>query len=517
MSLCSSGLRLLLVVVRRGMLALVEMFWGGVMKISYFACALFVLTAVGTSDGAAGDLKISTKNLKPVAEGGLYLVTLKCTANKLPEQYTTIFEAPVRQLAFTITLSTSRVGANLTPAASSVIVAVPVIAATISHSNPVSFVNGGCNQALLITGRNPLYLTAMWTDAHSITPSPFVTVVTSLAGLASPLSVLFPTGAANLLKQDTGIPSPMSQAYSQLLGSLSTSDTETITTEAMQQGYYLIQTPGGSISISIGQISSIQSAFGVPEIRDAFDGSFQALGPQVRQDRTSCIAIGRTLENYQNLSHADAVYALARIVVASAIPGPDVVTCLGTAYGPEVAQDSYWKQKSGITLSPSVWIDTENPLAYSPTRFEEIVSALNNYQGRATDKTTLGEYFSDNIKITDLTQIVSPPASTTADKIIDKLNGAQYVFFGCQQKDSAQDDDNKPDVGFILAVPKSLKQSDIILMRVWWALDRPGNSHPRINEMFISNTESDLVSTALTAFNNQCGKANIPKQKSSGN
>jgi hypothetical protein len=503
----------LLVLVKRNLLALVDDVGRTIMKRAILICTVLILSAVAIDVAAAADLNIATKNLKPVAEGGLYLVNLKCTTNKLPEQFTSIFEAPVRQLAFTITLSTSRAGANQTPAASSVIVAVPVVAATISHSNPITFVNGGCNQSLLITGRTPVYLTALWTDAHSTTPTPFVTVVTALAGLASPLSVLFPTGAANLLKQDTGIASPMSQAYSQLLGSLSTSDTETVTTQALEQGYYLVQTPGGSISISIELISSIQSAFRVPEIRDAFDGSFQALGPQVRQDRTSCIAIGRTFENYQNLSHPDAVYALARIVVASSIPGPDVVTCLGTAYGPEVVQDSYWKQKSGIILSPSVWIDTENPLAFSPTRFEEIVAALNNYQGSTNDKTALSEYFSDSIAITDLTNVASPAAASTADKIIDKLKSAQYVFFGCQEKDSAPDDDNRPDVGSILIVPKSLKQSDILLMRVWWKLDRPGNSHPRINEIFISNTESDLVSTALTAFSNQCGKANIPKQK----
>jgi hypothetical protein len=55
----------------------------------------------------------------------------------------------------------NRIGANQAPPAASILTAVPVVAATISHSNPVVFKNGGCNQSLIVTGRIPLYLTAL--------------------------------------------------------------------------------------------------------------------------------------------------------------------------------------------------------------------------------------------------------------------------------------------------------------------------------------------------------------------
>jgi hypothetical protein len=209
----------------------------------------------------------------------------------------------------------------------------------------MQFKNGGCNQSLLITGRTPLYLTALWTDQHSSKPSELVKAITALAGLAAPLAGFVAPGVAGALKLDTGAAQSMAQPYSQLLGSIDSSSSETITTSALKQGYYQVTSPGGGVSISIDRISSIQSAFKVREIRNAFDSSLQALGAQVQKDPTTCIAIGRGLELYQNLSHADAVYALARIVVASAIPEDKAATCLGSVYGPEVAADSYWKKK----------------------------------------------------------------------------------------------------------------------------------------------------------------------------
>jgi hypothetical protein len=434
----------------------------------------------------------------------------------LPEQYTTLLEAPIREVAFTVTLSSSPVGANQTPPATSVLAAVPVVGATISHDKPKKFTNRACdgkhpNQFLLFPGRTPLYLTAFWTDQHSHQPSKLVAALEAIASFLSPLSVLFPTGIGNLLKEDTSIAQSMSDPYSKFLSTLDTSYTETETSSGLRQGYYLVKTPGGFVEISVDRIPSLRSKFNIPQIRNAFDSSLEDLGEQVRKDPKSCIAIGRKLELYKNLSHADAVYALARSVVASAIPAPDVVTCLGTVYGPEVVKESYWKEKSGIILSADTWRDTQNPEKFLKNRFNEIAVAMNDYAAGIGDKAVLSEYFQPEIKVKDLTNTTTPLKSVQSlavDQLLDKLKGSpkQYIYFGCHEPDASEDDDNRPAVGFLLAIAKSLKKSESLVLRTWWKLDRPNNTRPRIYQMFIS-VEPDVVAKVLSDYKDQCGQS----------
>ena len=304
---------------------------------------------------------------------------------------------------FTVTLSTNPVGANQTPPANSVLVAIPVTAARISLSAPVVFQNGSCNQSFLTTGRNSIYLTAVWTDQHGHQPSQLVQAIEALAGVAAPLAGLVAPGASSLLRLDTGVASSMTTPYAKLLGTIDTLSTATKTTAPLKEGTYFVSTPGGRVSIAICRIQSIQEAFNIPQIKNAFDTSLQSLSGQVSKDPTTCIQIGRNLELFQNLSRADAVYALARIVAASGIDGGKAASCLGSVYGPQVAQNDYWKKHSEIKFPDEafLYLDTMNPTTYSAIRFAEIVAALNDYAEGKGNKALLDEYFSPQVQIKD--------------------------------------------------------------------------------------------------------------------
>jgi hypothetical protein len=167
---------------------------------------------------------IPPKNSAPLAEDGLYLVTLACRVAPLPEQTVTFFEQLYREIAFAVTLSTSPVGLNQTPPATSILVAIPVTAATISINSPTVFRNGSCNQSFLTTGRGSIYLTAVWTDQHSHKPSQLIQTIEALAGVAAPLAGLVAPGASNLLRLDTGVAASMSSPYANLLGTIDEDD-----------------------------------------------------------------------------------------------------------------------------------------------------------------------------------------------------------------------------------------------------------------------------------------------------
>lgn len=286
--------------------------------------------------------------------------------------------------------------------------------------------------------------------------------------MAAPLAGLVAPGASSLLKLDTGIAGSMTTPYANLLGTIDLLSTVTKTTAPLKEGTYQVGTPGGSVSITIRRIQSIQEAFKIPQIKNAFDTSLQSLSAQVSKDPTSCIQIGRNLELFQNLSHADAVYALARIVAASGIDADKATNCLGSVYGPEVGKDAWWQKYSGIILSVGQ-PDTLNLNIYSPVRFAEIVAALNDYAGGKANKALLDEYFLPQVQIKDLTKIVGLAETLSPDQIVDKFKSApqQYAFYGCQQGDTAADDDGTRDVGLILVAGKSPKQDDVLVIRTW--------------------------------------------------
>jgi hypothetical protein len=286
----------------------------------------------------------------------------------------------------------------------------------------------------------------------------------------------------------------------------------TRTTAPLKEGVYKVATPGGSVSISIRRIQSIQDAFRIQQIKNAFDTSLQSLSAQVAKDPTSCIQIGKNLELFQNLSHADAVYALARIVAGSGIDGSKAASCLGSVYGKEVALNEYWQQHSGIKFPEGKFTyDTMNPAAYSDIRFAEIVAALNDYATGKGNKGLLDEYFVPQVQVKDTTTIVGLSSGLSSDQIVDKLKVAtqEYTFYGCQESDSAVDDDGKQDVGLILVSGKSLKQDEILVIRTWWKDDRGvGPTRSRIYQIFVSN-ESAVVTKALKDNNNSCGHGKV--------
>jgi hypothetical protein len=491
-----------------------------------FGFALLLLT--GTLAQAAQPRLISIHPLqepKSIAGDGLYLVTVICRVQPSPEQRVNLFEKKVRESSLTVTLANARAGANQAPAANAVLAAIPVFAATISTIPPPSmFKNDGCNQSLLITGRTPLYVTGVWTDQQGFAPTPLTAAITSLAGLISPLGVLFPTGPANLIKADTGIANSMSGPFSQLVSATNWSATQTETTAELKETTYAVSakyftasswtgdgttSPAATVSISIKRITSIKSALVIQAINAAFENALQTFAAQVQKDPTTCIAIGRALELNQNLSHPDAVYALARIVVYSAIPSNKVTTCLGKTYGPEVIQDGFWKQNSHMTLTPESFpeeINLGTGVPFSPPIFDQITKVMTDYVAGKHNDVEINKWFGPKIDIwSDTTGLTDGTSDHSMEEILDKLKGANYLYYGCAKPDNAADPRNVQDVGYILAIDKSLKPEKMLIMRVWWKLDEKStNAQPLFYQISLGS-EADLVKTTLTADNNQCG------------
>jgi hypothetical protein len=193
-----------------------------------------------------------------------------------------------------------------------------------------------------VTGRTQIYLTAVYTDQVTTKPSQLVTAFQAFVGLVAPLASFFPGGGvANLLKGDATVVSSMASPYEKLVGTLSYSSSE-VDSEPLEQGYFLVKAPVGNVAVSIDKLASLQSALKIPEVASALDSSWQALGSQVQAkiatDPIICFEVGKTLELNQNLSHSDAVDALAKIVNYSSINSNQATNCLGTYFGPEVAK-----------------------------------------------------------------------------------------------------------------------------------------------------------------------------------
>lgn len=265
------------------------------MKLTVCASSLALLISVGSAFAQANltidkgiqaqSGRAAVKNIAFVNDG-LYLVTLKCNPYKLdPNSNSNFWRAAfideTRQLTFTVTLSNARISTNELPPTSSIIAAVPVVADTLSKVAPVSTKNGSCNQSFLVTGRTPIYLTAVYNDQITTKPSELITAIQAFAGLVAPLAGFFTGGVANLLKGDTAVVSSMATPYEKLVGTLSYSSSQT-DTEPLEQGFFHVKTPVGAVAVSIDKVASLQSALRIPEIAGALDTSWQTLERKFR-------------------------------------------------------------------------------------------------------------------------------------------------------------------------------------------------------------------------------------------
>ena len=452
-------------------------------------------------------------NNVPFVNNGLYLIRLQCSPYKLNESSRSNYYYPpnpfvdaTRQLAFTVTLSNARIGTNEVPPTSSVLAAVPVVADTLSRAAPISTKNGACNQSFLVTGRTPLYLTALYTDQISDKPSELVSAIEAFASLVAPLAGFFTGGVANLLKGDTQVATSMATPYANLVGTLNYSSSQT-DTEPLQQGYYLVKTPVGTVAISVDKLPSLQSALQISEIAAALDTSWQSLGSQIQSkigsDAAVCFEVGKTLELNQNLIHSDAVHALALIVNYSSITSNQATNCLGTYFGPEVAEELK-TINPGLHLGPG-FPDLQNIVLFSQVQltFAQVAGAMTGYATGKDTKSVLDNWFEPQVSVTDTApQIFDSGTSSSIEQILDKMKSApaQYVAYGCQEKDTTMDSNGVQDTGFFLAIGRDGKPDDVLILRTWWRFQ--GSNRPRIYQMYLGYDAT--ISQALNDYKNVC-------------
>jgi hypothetical protein len=166
----------------------------------------------------------------------------------------------------------------------------------------------------------------VWVDQQSSQVAPWLKAVAALAGVVSPLSVLFPTGVANLIKPEVGLFPSVAAPYQNFVDAMNPAwqSSYTETTSELKEGSYTVKAvfedrfaafyrlyPAATVTISIKKIPSIKTALSDPTISQVFDQTIMTLAGQVQKDATACISIGRALELNQNFTHADAVYSLA--------------------------------------------------------------------------------------------------------------------------------------------------------------------------------------------------------------
>jgi len=467
-----------------------------------------------------------SKNV-PFVDTNLYLMTLKCTLPKFDPnaRVHSVFGDENRLVVFTVTISNSSVGANLAPSASSVLAAIPVAAQTISDTAMNPFTNDNCGQSFLITGRTPVYLTVLYTDQDNYAESPGLQFVTALASTILPLGVFFPTGAANLLKQDVTAQTGMAAAFQTALSTKNYSITYTRTTKPLQQGYYLIRTPkgyAGSVDISIDRATSLQTVLNKSQpIRDAFETALQTFQSQVTtgiaSNPTICYTIGQALEYNQNLSHADAVHSLAQVVAPSGISSVQASNCLGTAYGPEVRDDPWFKQHSNLHLAN--FPEIKNPVPFSLRVYTQLTAAMTNYavakkSNVKPDTANLDKWFLPQITLTDTTGIFGASAKMSIEQILDKLLAAkaQYVAYGCGDKDgTTADDSGLLATGYLLGIGQAANPDDLVLLRTWWQYDSGTSNQAHISEVDIGSDPA--IQQALKDYGNECAyhvKVNTP-------
>ncbi len=470
-------------------------------------------------------ISVYTKNLKPISDDGLYRVQLKCNVPKYSRStHYPVFYNEVRQITFSIWLSNAPTGLATTPAASSVIAGIPVTAATLSN-NPSTFQylsNQNCDQTFLVSGRTPLYITAVYSDSKTYSPSLLVNLIGALSGQILPLAALFPAGPASVLKTDAGIAPAMATSYSNGLTAYNNAVGWTVQTSDLQAGYYLFSTPhgdGGSVDISIDELASLQSALSNRQVRAAYQGTFLPLSQQItpqalNNSPTLCLTMGKILELTQNYQHLDAVDTLAHVVVLSGLNSNQALTCL-SKYFYQVA-DNQWlinqvrSGQSSLRLSDDMFIDETNPVVYPPTEFGAIVTALNHYAANPADAgatNTFASYFAPTVDLVDTTaEVYTSPTSDSIQNILTKFKAAsqQFVYFGCPGQDNVPDADNPTlsDVGYILAIGQSKKLQDVVLMRMWLRYPSATSRVPQVYKIVVGSDST--IETALKNYSNLC-------------
>jgi hypothetical protein len=330
-----------------------------------------------------------------------------------------------------------------------------------------------------------------------------------------------------MIKADTGIANSMSGPFAQLVKATNWASTQTETTSELKETAYTVAAtyftkhlaappstaPAASVSVAIKRIQTVKTALAVQAINADFEKALKDFADQVGKDSTTCIAIGRALEFNQNLTHADAVYALARIVLYSGIPSNKITTCLGRTYGPEVIQESFWKQNSHMTLKPEEFPEIQDvPPPFSPPIFDMITAAMTNYADDKHNNSELDKYFSQPVDVQDATSLVGSASNLTIEQILDKLKSAtsSYLYYGCSKGDASVDTNNIPAIAYLLAIDRSLKSENMVIVRVWWRLNpSSATKQPEIYQIFLGY-EGDAVKTLLSSNNNQCGKLKIP-------
>jgi hypothetical protein len=105
----------------------------------------------------------------------------------------------------------------------------------------------------------------------------------------------------------------------------------------------------------------------------------------------------------------------------------------------------------------------------------------------------------------DATSLIGA-TSGSIEQILDNLKSTsnQYVYYGCPKSDNAADTHNAQAVAYVLAIDHSLKQENMLVMRLWWRLDQQNNPQPHIYEISLGS-EAGEIKTNLAANNNQCG------------
>jgi hypothetical protein len=319
------------------------------------------------------------------------------------------------------------------------------------------------------------------------------------------LAGFFTGGVANLLKGDTAVVSSMATPYEKLVGTLSYSSSQT-DTEPLEQGFFHVKTPVGAVAVSIDKVASLQSALRIPEIAGALDTSWQTLGTQIQtkisNDPFVCFEVGKTLELNQNLSHADAVDALAKIVNYSSINSNQATNCLGTYFGPEVARDLK-------TLNPDLHLgpgypNIQNLVLFPQVQldFAKLVKTVNEYTAGTGSQAVLNTWFETPVSITDTAPGIFPQTtSLSIEEILNRMKGASahYVYYGCQEKDASVID-NVPATGFFLAIGADKKPDDVLIMRTWWRYE--GENQPRIYQMYLGYDAA--INQALSDYKNVC-------------
>lgn len=472
-----------------------------------FIVLLAALLAAATC--RAEEVKVHPETMTKLAEDGLYLVSVKCVFIPIARPQPGFGTNPTRSVAEAIVLSTAPIGTTNTPSPQSIIGGIPVVSRTAdSEGKTRNFLkNTTCSQYFVTSGQNDLFLTIAWSDHVTEAPATWLSVLGNLAGVIAPLLPLAPAGLGEVAKPFVTAIAAVGSPYSSLLSNFNTIGDET-PTYTLGTGTMKIRTAAAIVTISVSRLSSIQSAFKVGSIKKAFDSSLPALGDQIRKDNTSCISIGRGMQDHQNLSHADVVYALARAYGYSGLGADKAASCLGAEYGPEVIQDPTWAHYYDHVLDENSFPSTQNPYwGYSGIRAQQLMQALTLY-ARTTDTKYLTRFFETKVQVSDLSGTTSyggifGSSFVASADVLTALVSKNFVRFGCPSDASTYTDGEgfASSVAFVAAPKKvgTYAYGDALLIRIWW---RGNRNNPLISEMAITNTENAVISKMMT--DSQC-------------